>query len=86
MPEIELTAQCWGGPEHGNLLSSAAKEWRYVQESKMWLNGAGKPPHITRVEGKYKYEKSPIPDYYVWRWYGPGADGETMERLRSRGN
>lgn len=74
----EYTAQCWGGPEHGNLVSAKSRSWTYVQISQMFLDGIRKPPSVSSVLGMYclDYEKD------LWIWKGPGADGDTIERIR----
>jgi hypothetical protein len=88
MPDIEYTAQCWGGPEHGNLVSSKFSEWSYLQTTAMRLDGPGKPSTRTFVRGTYVYTFQENLDggngAHVWRWEGPGADGDTIERLRLR--
>jgi hypothetical protein len=88
MADIEYTAQCWGGPDHGNLVSSRFSQWRYSQTSEMWLDGPKEPPTKVFVRGTYKYDYQEDLDggngAHVWRWEGPGADGDTIERLRLR--
>lgn len=80
----EYSAQCWGGPEHGNLISATVKEWRYYQVTYMSLDGPTEKAAETLVVGSYVYRLHTVngQEGYMWMWQGPGADGDTMERLR----
>jgi hypothetical protein len=82
-----FVAQCWGGPEHGNLVEATVKEWEYIISTTMYTDGPGQPPTQSKTIGWYKlvpyvfaYNKGK--ETMVWNWIGPGADGETMERVR----
>jgi hypothetical protein len=78
----EYTAQCWGGPQHGNPISASVKEWPYHEDHWMWLDGLKGMPTVTSVKGKYVYDHHQNGGQPMWRWVGPGANGDTMERLR----
>lgn len=83
-PPGEYSAQCWGGPEHGNLISATVKEWSYTQIVWMGLDGENGRKSRTVLRGKYAYELHTLHgrEGYMWMWHGPGADGDTMERIR----
>lgn len=85
---MEYTAQCWGGPEHGNLISSREESWGYKETVEMMLDGPTGPAIRNVTVGKYVYKFREGLDggagAYVWEWFGPGADGDTIERLRLR--
>lgn len=74
----EHTAQCWGGPEHGNVVSSSKRQWYYVQATDMFLDGMNQEPTKKTVRGIYYLDKASG----RWFWKGPGADGDTLERIR----
>jgi hypothetical protein len=75
---MEFQGQLWGGPEHGNIVSTTVEHFRYEATTWMWLDGGYKAPSINEVSGTYKWN----PEMSRFDWDGPGADGDTLERLR----
>lgn len=82
VPSKEFTAQCWGGPEHGNLISSTQRSWTYMQITRMFLDDDPRMVTENIMAGKYVYDHHPNGGQPMWRWEGPGADGDTIERIR----
>lgn len=74
----EITGQCWGGPEHGNLVSASVSDFSYLRVSNMWLDGDGGEVRQMEIKGTYRWDK----ERCLFMWFGPGADGDTIERLR----
>jgi hypothetical protein len=79
MERSEYIAQCWGGPEHGNLIGATVTNWPYYQHTNMYLDGPFNNPINIVVRGRYELNKEST----LWRWVGPGADGDTIERMRN---
>lgn len=70
--------QLWGGPEHGNVVSSEQERFVFRREDWMWLDGEEKNPSVTKTIGHYVWSE----ERGLYLWEGPGADGDTIERLR----
>lgn len=84
VPDEEFAAQCWGGPMHGEPVSAKTRVWLYHSTTLMFLDG-DEEPAIVRVFGRYIYDEREADHRApVFMWDGPGADGDTMERLRRR--
>lgn len=75
---MEYAGQLWGGPEHGNLVSSIVEKVYYESWTALWLDGAEAHPARTKVNGTYDWNV----EENRFDWNGPGADGDTLERLR----
>lgn len=76
----EYQGQLWGGPGHGNIVSATVKRVRYQSWTQMWLDGREGHIDNTKVKGEYIWN----PKEGRFDWKGPGADGDTLERLRLR--
>ena len=70
--------QLWGGPQHGDLISSNVESVIFRQEIWMWPDGTQKNPTLIKRIGNYVWSYQDA----RFNWEGPGADGDTIERLR----
>lgn len=68
---------------HGEPVSASVQEWAYVERRETWLDGATGPATRTTLHGKYVLDVD-LELGNRWVWEGPGADGDTIERLRLR--
>jgi len=68
----------WGGPDHGNLVSTTVDRFRCIRTITMHLDGGYKTPSVTEIDGVYIWN----PEKSRFDWEGPGASGDTIERLR----
>jgi len=75
---MEYQGQLWGGPEHGNVVSATVERFRCDQYTLLFLDGNHEEPSRTRTSGWYEWHD----DQQRFNWDGPGADGDTLERLR----
>jgi hypothetical protein len=73
-----MTGQLWGGPGHGEPVSAEVPVFRCEVERKLWLDGGYRPPSVMEISGVYSWN----PQQQRFDWKGPGADGDTIERLR----
>lgn len=78
MSTSRYQGQCWGGPEHGDLWSSSVLQVMYRREVWAYLDGDKGNPSVHITAGSYVW--SPAEGRFDWD--GPGADGDTIERLR----
>lgn len=73
----QYTGQCLGGPDDGNLVTSAGERFRFEMTNRRWLDGADNPPPVETIRGTYTWDVSDG----VFRWNtdstrreeGPGA-------------
>lgn len=70
--------QLWGGPQHGNIISSSVARVMFRREDWMYADGDKGNPYVTGVGGAYVWDA----EAGRYNWEGPGADGDTIERLR----
>lgn len=77
---MKFQGQMWGGPEHGDIIDSDMERIAFVSEAKLWIDGALEKPSVKKVHGIYTWN----PEMGRFDWEGPGADGDTIERLRLR--
>lgn len=68
----------WGGPGHGNVVSSSEDSFAYHELTMMWLDGPTRAPSENLCTGYYRWSHH----RRMYIWDGPGADGDTIERLR----
>jgi len=83
-PSQEFSAQCWGGPLHGDLRSAEVRRWMYYSIELTFVNGPDSEPVKVFVRGHYVLTVHGEMEGEIWNWEGPGADGDTIERLRLR--
>lgn len=69
---MKFQGQMWGGPEHGDIIDSDMERIAFESVTRLWIDGA--------LEGIYTWN----PEMGRFDWEGPGADGDTIERLRLR--
>lgn len=70
---------------HGEPVSACVTEWSFVQTQELMLDGPVGPATRTVTRGKYVFAVDLEKDRAErWVWHGPGADGDTIERLRLR--
>lgn len=72
--------QLWGGPDHGDIISANESRVVFRREDWMWPDGQQKNPTVTKTIGAYVWSE----EHRRFNWEGPGADGDTMERIRKR--
>jgi len=76
----KYNGQLWGGPDHGDIISSNVESVIFRREDWMWPDGTQKNPTVTKTIGNYVWSA----EDRRFNWEGPGADGDTIERLRLR--
>jgi len=70
--------QLWGGPGHGEPVDSTVPAIACNQRRALWLDGTRETASVTEINGVYNWN----PERGRFDWKGPGADGDTIERLR----
>ena len=74
----QFNGQLWGGPDHGNLVSATVARIMYRREDWLYLDGDKGNPSVNKVAGAYVWSE----ERGLFLWEGPGADGDTIERMR----
>ena len=70
--------QLWGGPEHGNLIGGNVERVCFRREDWFYNDGLDRNPTVIKTVGEYVWNDTEK----RFDWKGPGADGDTIERLR----